>query len=97
MFRAEKNSFKPSQELEITYKDMAIEQRIVKPGKYHLNFFQFVLSMVRSARMKIEESSAWLSVAKGKNGKKQNYWQMFKKHGTTFGMSSERAIATQAG
>lgn len=86
-----------SQELEITYRDIVIEQRVVKPGTYHKTFFQFILTMLRSARQKIEDSSAWMAVAKGKHGKKKDYWQMFRQHGTTFGMSHERNVATQSG
>lgn len=85
-----------SQELAVQFKDVAVEQRITKPGKYHLNLFQFVLTIVRQARMKVESSSACLSIAKGKKGKK-DYWDLFAQQGTSFAMNNERAIATQAG
>lgn len=85
-----------SQELVVEFKELAIEQRIEKPGDYHLNFFQWMLSLVKSARMKIEDSGAWLA-AMGSKKSKRNYWTMFEKHGTTFGLSNERVIATQAG
>jgi hypothetical protein len=82
--------------LQIEFKEVAIEQRIVNPGKYHTSFFEWVLSAIRIARMKVEDSGAWLSASKGKKAKK-DYWQMFKKHGTTFGLSNERVVATQTG
>lgn len=85
-----------SRELQITFKEVVAEQRVTKPGKYHVNFFEWVLSTIRTARMKIEDSGAWLSVMKSKKGQKQ-YWNMFKKHGTTFGLSNERVVATQTG
>lgn len=85
-----------SAELAIEFKEITLEQRIEKPGDYHLNFFQWMLSVVKSARMKIEDSRAWLSVMKSKKSKR-NYWAMFEKHGTTFGLSNERVVATQTG
>ncbi|MBI2031025.1 MAG: hypothetical protein HYT08_00185 [Candidatus Levybacteria bacterium] len=87
---------KASQEIAAEFKEITVEQRIEKPGDYHLNFFQWMLSVVKSARMKIEDSGAWLSVMKSRKNKK-NYWTMFAKHGTTFGLSNERVVATQTG
>lgn len=88
-----------SKELEIEFKDVVVEERIVKPGKYHQSFFEWMLIMIRNARIRVEDASAWLSVMHGKKNKRQsqNYWQMFKKHGTTFGLSNERVLATQTG
>lgn len=85
-----------SAEIAVEFKEVAVEQRIENPGEYHVTFFQWMLSMVRAAREKIEDSGAWLSVMKSKK-KQKDYWAMFKKHGTTFGLSNERVIATQAG
>jgi len=85
-----------SSEIAIEFKEVTVEQRIEQPGEYHVTFFQWMLSMVRAAREKIEDSGTWLNVMKSKKGQK-NYWSMFKKHGTTFGLSNERVIATQAG
>ena len=82
--------------LQIEFKEVAIEQRIVNPGKYHTSFFEWVLSAIRIARMKVEDSGAWLSASKNKKAKK-DYWSMFKKQGTTFGLSNERVVATQTG
>ncbi len=85
-----------SAEIAIEFKEVTVEQRIESPGEYHVTFFQWMLSLVKSARQKIEDSGAWLSVMKSKKSQKQ-YWNMFKKHGTTFGLSNERVISTQAG
>ncbi len=82
--------------LQAEFKEVTVEQRIEKPGKYHLSFFEWVLIMVRSARIKVEDSGAWLEMFKSKKAGKQ-YWNMFKKHGTTFGLSNERVVATQTG
>ncbi len=85
-----------SQELEIQYRQVIVEQRIEKPGKYHLNFFEWILSIIKNAHAKIEDSQTWLSAFKNKKAK-QGYWQMFKKHGTTFALSNERVVAQQTG
>ena len=45
---------------------------------------------------KVEDSGAWLGKVQGK-GAKKGYWGMFKQHGTTFGLSGERSVATQVG
>ena len=85
-----------SGEMEAAFKDVVVDQRITKPGRYHVSFFSFVLTLVRSARVKIESSGSWLSAMKSKKGQRE-YWTMFKKHGTSFGMSNERSVATQVG
>ena len=85
-----------SAEIAIEFKEVTVEQRIEQPGEYHVTFFQWMLSMVRAAREKIEDSGAWLSVMKSKK-KQKGYWAMFKKQGTTFGLSNERVVATQTG
>ena len=78
------------------YQEIAVMQAPAEVGKYHINFFEWMLSVIRNARMKVEDSGAWLSAMQSKKGKK-NYWAMFKKHGTSFGMSNERQVATQTG
>lgn len=85
-----------SKELEAVFREITVEQKPVNPGKYHLNFFEWMLSAIRSARMKIEDSKNWASLFASKKGKKE-YWSLFKKHGTSFGLSGERTPATQTG
>lgn len=85
-----------SKELQIQFKEVAIEQHIVKPGKYHKSFFIWMLSMIRSARIKVEDSGAWLAALHSKK-KSREYGAMAKKHGTTFSLSNERVVATQVG
>lgn len=86
-----------SKELQMQFKDVAIEQHVVKPGKYHKNFFEWLFLVIKTARQQVEDSSAWLNVAKRKNAKK-GFWDMAKKHGTSFLQSGERTtIANAAG
>ncbi len=84
-----------SKELEIQFKDIAIEAQVVNPGKYHENLFEWIFSVIKTARMRIEESTGWLTAMHSKKDRK--YWAMFKKHGTSFGLSNERVVATQTG
>lgn len=85
-----------SQILEIEFKDVATDQTPINPGKYHINFFEWLLAVIRTAREKVEDSGAWLATL-GSKKKKRQYWSMFKKHGTTFGLSNERVVSTQTG
>jgi len=85
-----------SSELEVEFKDIAIQTLPQNPGKYHLNFFEWVLVTIRNARMRIEDSAAWVSVVSGKKNKK-NYWNLAKQHGTSFSLSGERVVAQQTG
>jgi len=85
-----------SAELQVQFKEVTSEQRIVKAGKYHINLFTFVLKLLRDARQKVESSGTFMSALHSKK-KDRGYWQMFKKHGTSFGMSNERNVATQVG
>lgn len=91
-----KQLIKSSKVLEIQFKQVAVETKPEKAGKYHVNFYEWLLSVIKSARTKVEDSSSWLTAIKSKTGKK-GYWGMFKKHGTSFGLSGERVVATQTG
>lgn len=85
-----------SKELQSQFKEVAVEQHVVKPGKYHKNFFTWMLSMIRAARQKVEDSGAWLAAMQSKK-KQREYGAMAKKHGTSFSLSNERVVATQVG
>ncbi|MEK7566007.1 MAG: DUF5660 family protein, partial [Patescibacteria group bacterium] len=67
-----------------------------RPGVYYTNFFEWVLLTLRDMRKKVNESRQWLSTWTTKK-KQKGYWTMFKKHGTSFAMSDERAIASANG
>lgn len=74
----------------------AVSQEVVNPGIYHINFFEQLKTFIKVLRQQIEDSRVWLSAFTTRK-KKLGYWGMFKKHGTTFGLSSERSLATAAG
>lgn len=85
-----------SKELQLEFKDISVATLPVKPGKYHLNFFEWMLVTIQNARMRVEDSAAWVSVISGKKGKK-DYWTLAKSHGTSFSLSGERVVAQQVG
>ena len=74
----------------------AVAAEPVNPGIYHLNFYDQLRSFISVLRQQIEDSRTWLAAFTARK-KKMGYWGMFKKHGTTFGLSSERSLATSAG
>lgn len=85
-----------SKELQMQFKEVAVEQHAVKPGKYHKSFFQWLFTVIRTARMKIEDSGAWLAAMHSKK-KSREYGEMAKKYNTSFTLNSERTVATQVG
>lgn len=87
-----------SKVLQMEFASVSVEQKSAEVGEYHVHFLEWMLIVIKNAREKVEDSGAWLGTVKGKNGKKSSgYWEMFKKHGTTFGQSGERSVATQTG
>lgn len=74
----------------------AINEEPVDPGIYHINFYEQLRSFISVLHQQIEDSRSWLSTFNSRK-KKIGYWGMYKKHGTTFGLSSERSLATSAG
>jgi hypothetical protein len=85
-----------SKALETEFKGIATITMPQAPGKYHQNFFEWMLTVVRSARARVESAEQWLKTISGK-GKKKDYWGLYKKHGTSFGLSGERTVAQQTG
>jgi hypothetical protein len=85
-----------SKEIEREIKDVDTLSLPENPGKYHISFFEWVLSVVRTARMKIEDSKMWMNQMSAKSAKK-THWTQNKKQGTQFGLSGERIVATQTG
>lgn len=73
-----------------------VEQLPQKPGVYYLRFFEWLILVIAQLRVKVEEGRTWLTAMTSKK-KKMGYWKMYKKHGTTFGLSNERTVSTQSG
>lgn len=83
-------------ELTKDVRKVTVESLPTNPGAYHLNFIDAVMLMLRDLRKSVSESRQWLALSMKKKNQK-GYWAMFKKHGTSFAMSEERAIASANG
>ncbi len=80
--------------------DFAIQKAVmdipVNPGVYHLNFLERIKKLLKLVKQKLEDSKTWLKHNTSKK-KQRGYWMQYKKKGTSFGLSSERNVATQSG
>lgn len=87
-----------SKELEIQFSQVSAEtiQENIKPGKYHLNFVEWMLSTIQAARVRIESSAAAMTL-RNKVSRKGDYWSSAKAYGTSFTQSGERMVAQQTG
>lgn len=83
-------------ELTTEVKSMTVESQKTQPGDYYKNFLIWILHTLRDMRQRVNESRLWLNASTQKK-QQRNYWSMFKKHGTSFAMSEERAIASANG
>jgi len=68
----------------------------VEPGIYHIMFFQNVLEFLQSFRKKIDLAATWLQ-SSNKRAEKKNYWNMYKKKGSSFLLSPEHYLQRSAG
>lgn len=73
-----------------------VEEVPPNPGVYHINFYEWLLGLLKNIRKNVESAGAWLSAVQSKKIKK-GYWARFKKQGTSFSLNSERTVATQTG
>lgn len=76
--------------------ERAVQENIAEPGVYHLSFFEKIRSMLVVLRKNIQDSSSWMDMTFAKKRAK-GYWNRAKKAGTSFTLSHERRMATQAG
>lgn len=76
---------------------ITVDQVPKNAGKYHINFFEYVIQTLRDIRTRVNESRMWLNLWSRK--KHQNsYWGRFKaKGGMEWAMNEERALATSNG
>jgi len=82
--------------LETQVRDVDMNILPATPGKYHETFFEYLLTVLRNARVRIEDSSNWLNVI-AKKASKKGYWGNAKKHGTSYTLSADRAVSQQVG
>lgn len=72
-------------------------QIVVTPGVYHKNFFKRLIALLEIARKSVHDSRTCLQLTNLRNQAKSIYWASVKKSGTSFMLSSDRTVATQAG
>lgn len=77
--------------------EIAAFQAPIKPGAYHISFFERLSHFIRAFRTKIDSSAAWLAAFNQRSKKRNYYWAQVRKSGTKFMLSGERYMATQAG
>ena len=85
-----------SSELEAVVQDVNLDNLPEAPGKLHVNFFEWIVLQLRTARIRVENSVSWSNAVLGK-GNKKKYWNLAQKHRTSFSLSSERVVAQQTG
>ncbi len=83
--------------LQVEFGLITLEEPPINPGQYYVNFFEWMLIMLKQARQKVEDSKSWLETVKGKKQKRMGYWDKSKKYGTTFSQANERFVATSTG
>lgn len=66
------------------------------PGVYHIIFFEKVLEFLQSFRQKIDQAATWLQ-STNKRAEKKNYWNMYKKKGSSFLLSPDHYLQRSAG
>lgn len=86
---------KSSEQLNKSFQNIGVESLPQAPGKYHLNFFDFIKSEIQKALMNVKEAATWMNVVTNKKDRK--YWSLAKKYGTSFSLSGERTPANQVG
>lgn len=66
-------------------------------GIYQETFLEHLSSMIDLLKRQVESSSSWLHVFNTRSQKKNYYWGMVGKKGTSFMLSNERQVATSIG
>lgn len=68
----------------------------VEPGIYHINFFESILAFLQSFRKRIDLTATWLQ-STNKRAEKKNFWNTYKKKGSSFLLSPDHYLTRSAG
>jgi hypothetical protein len=68
----------------------------VEPGVYHIIFFHNILEFLQSFRKKIDLAATWMQ-SSNKRAEKKNYWNMYKKKGSSLLLSPDHYSQRSAG
>lgn len=77
--------------------EVAVEQVVVNPGVYHLNFFDKLRQLMILLRKKVADSKTWMHATNSRAKSRSFFWGQVGKSGTKFLLSQERYMSTQAG
>ncbi|MCH7951489.1 hypothetical protein IH980_01955 [Patescibacteria group bacterium] len=77
--------------------EVAVQQVVVDPGVYHINFFDKLRQMIILLRKKVADSKTWMHTANARAKQRSFFWAQVGKSGTKFMLSQERTVSTQAG
>jgi len=77
--------------------EVAVEQVVVEPGIYHLNFFDKLRQTLLLLRKKIADSRTWMHTVNLRAKQRSFFWAQVGQSGTKFMLSQERYMSTQAG
>jgi hypothetical protein len=55
------------------FASVSTEQAPVDGGEYHKHFFEWMLSVIKNARAKVEEAGTWMSAGAARGAKKADY------------------------
>ena len=75
----------------------AIEEEIINPGSYHVNFFEKLRRIIINLRKQVNDSANWLEISAERKAARSGFWGNVKTSGSKFLMSSEHTVATQSG
>lgn len=75
---------------------VAMMQAPAEPGIYHVIFFEKVLEFLQSFRKKIDLAATWMQ-STNKRAEKKNYWNTYKKKGSSFLLSPDHYLQRSAG
>jgi len=56
--------------LEVEVKDVVMDTVPAKAGKYHESFFDYILTVLKNARIRVESSASWMQELSGKKPRK---------------------------
>lgn len=77
--------------------EKAIEEEIINPGTYHVNFFEKLRRIIINLRKQVNDSANWLEISAERKAAKGSFWGNVKTSGSKFLMSQEHTVATQSG
>lgn len=86
---------------DISSEVLAVEQSVatnpVAVGTYQVNFLERIRRILAIAKKNIQESKNWLQQFNQRQKSRSYYWGQVKKSGTSYLLSNERYMSTQAG